>query len=319
MELLNTSTNTIWRYSRFYKRKISENNAIFLQENMTKLEQKGQILLKREDQSIVGSHKFRPLTYQFACLLEDGIGTATISSSGNAAITMSKLSAKHQIKSFIFISPKTPAAKKAQIDQSNSLVIESTKALRLSNYLSKKMPAAQLRASKDDSAIEGYKSLGFELHEQNPDIDAIFFFISSGASLLGSYEAYQQLLHDNKINKLPAIHVVLANEQPENFLAGSCARTKLRRAKAINNAISESKGQTWQLSNDDLSGVDFNSSAESHAAYTACRKALEKYNYKNPVVICSGREWPEAPASDFQKLETFEEIDKLINLEKLHL
>lgn len=319
MTLLNSSSNTIWRFNRYYKTQIKAQHQVVLQENFTPLVRlqldEHVVFLKREDESVVGSHKFRPLSYQAAYLLQNGFRQATLSSSGNAAIAMSQISANYPLKSIIFISPNTPDGKKDAINTKNSIVIETVHAPRFSNYLAKKLNIPQLRPSKDDNAIEGYKSLGFELFEQNPNVDAVFFCVTSGASLIGVYEAWQQILQESsgsKDVKIPALHCV--------FGPGHFAPHRLNKLKTI---IASTGGAIWELSKEEmniaektLDGQNIKTSIEGIKAFAASQKARKKHHYQAPVIILSGMKREAGNSKNhsqqFQQIANLQQLDDLI-------
>lgn len=311
MSLLNSSSNTIWQFNGFYKTKIQPQYQVVLQESYTPLVETtingAKVFLKREDQSAVGSHKFRPLSYQTAYLLQQGLHEATLSSSGNAAIAMSKISALYPIKSYIFIAPNTSQGKKSNISTQNTVIFESKLAPRLSNYLAKKTDISQLRPSKDDNAIEGYKSLGFEIFEQNPNVDAIFLCVTSGASLLGVYEAYATT------TKMPALHCV--------FGQGKVAPHRLTKLKEV---VKNSGGKIWELDEKELeeakkllsvNGIE--TSIEGVKAFLASQKARDEFNYQSPVVVFSGKKWQineqSNQSAQFIKVENMQDLDEVIN------
>lgn len=319
MTLLNSSSNTIWQFNRYYKSQIDAQYQVVLQEKFTPLVKvkiaNREFFLKREDESNVGSHKFRPLSYQTAYLLQNGFSLATLSSSGNAAIAMSQISSQYPLKSFIFISPNTPQAKKCAIRTENSVIIETLHAPRFSNYLAKKMNIPQLRPSKDDNAVEGYKSLGFEIHEQNKDVDAIFFCITSGASLIGVYEAWQQILSESaKVEnaKIPALHCVFG---PGNF-----APHRLSRLKEI---VTNTGGEIWELNENEIQTAksvffenSIQTSIEGVKAFGAAQKALLKYKYKTPVVVLSGKKRSikdgQNYSQQFKQIANLQQLDSFI-------
>lgn len=152
------------------------------------------LYFQREDLNPNGSFKDRALSYQIKYLKENNIDCCVISSSGNAAIAAADHCRKNNIKCIILISPDTDPAKLSQIiHRQPDLLIKSTNARRLANYIHKKYNIYLLNPSKDNRAITGFESLGQDIHQSDTDCQIIFSYVTSGASLLGMISYYQKL------------------------------------------------------------------------------------------------------------------------------
>ncbi|MFA4931228.1 MAG: pyridoxal-phosphate dependent enzyme, partial [Patescibacteria group bacterium] len=241
-----------------------------------------------------------------------------------------------QIKAIILVSPTIPQSKLAQIIKFKPyLLIKSPRASRLANYISKKYQIHNLKPSQDNLAITGFETLGWEIHQQNPDCDAIFTYATSGASLLGIHQFYQK----NNL-KLPRIVAVQSGQQtflPQYFgqknindeinLAGQNSPTKPIRANQIIKAIQASHGTSRWVNNHNikknqtkLKKYQINSSPEGAATLAAAIAFAPEFpDIKNITCIISGTEHPNSSAyfPYIPIAHTKDDIDNLIIRQKL--
>lgn len=284
-----------------------------LQSKFTPLERvgEGDFYVKREDQSPTGSHKFRGLVYQLSKLRQSDKKLAVLSSSGNAAIAASVYSRGSGAKILIFLSEKTPTVKLAALNPDYCLAILSTRPLRLAKYAIAKYRLPDLRPSRDDNAIVGFQSLGFEIFEQAPDAANIFTFVTSGASLLGIFTAYKKLAKLGIVKKLPRLFAVTCSGK----LAGELAGQESVRQTEIRRACEERGGGVITVTDKEIAltkkNYRYNTSNEGLAALAA---ALKVKPASKTVVIFTGRNWPEAPVdlNKFLKAESFQDVDKIV-------
>ncbi|MFA6250378.1 MAG: PLP-dependent lyase/thiolase [Candidatus Shapirobacteria bacterium] len=147
--------------------------------------------LKREDQNITGSAKDRALVFQVKSLIQQHYQLATISSTGNAALSALHFCRLSNIPLTIYTSPKITPAKHQLIQKnlgSNHLRI-SRQPISQSIKYAKKTNAYLLRQSTDPSALLGYQSIGTEILSQLPVVSSIFVPVGSGTTLLGISQA----------------------------------------------------------------------------------------------------------------------------------
>ena len=121
------------------------------------------LVIKREDQSETGSHKFRYLKSLLKNIFDNGMKTVVLSTTGNAGITASHYGTQLGIQVICLMAEKGDMNKAAQIEADGGVVIVSPRPFRFAKYISKKYDIPFLRASKDDQAVEGYVSLGDEI------------------------------------------------------------------------------------------------------------------------------------------------------------
>ncbi|NOQ67978.1 pyridoxal-phosphate dependent enzyme [Patescibacteria group bacterium] len=238
---INKQEKGIWRYAGFYDEFIEPENRLSLGSNRSRivgakhLRNVKSLYFKREDENLAGSLKNRSLAYQVSLAKQNGEKELVISTSGNAGIAAAAYCQEAGIKLYVFISPETEKAKIKEMQKYNSIIIKSKKAIRLANYLSAKYKIENLRPSTNDSSIEGFKSIAFEIFENLGEVDAIFTFVTSGSSFVGIGRAYKYLLENKEIKKMPRLHAVQSGE------VFSVVELSLREARV--NAVSEKATQ----------------------------------------------------------------------------
>ncbi|MFH1375331.1 MAG: PLP-dependent lyase/thiolase [Patescibacteria group bacterium] len=307
--LVNPSQKDIWRYAKLLGN-IGEGSQLSSgQDEFTPLDRVGDLLIKREDKSITGSHKFRSLAYQLTHLLAGGCTRAVLSSSGNAAISASHYAAQAGVKLFTFLSEKTAPAKLAAIKTENIVPILSKKPLRLAKYAAAKYNLPDLRPSRDPNAAIGFRSLGFELFEQNSKLDNIFTFVTSGASLKGISEAFRKLVEMRAVDKVPCLFAVYSEGKLAGGLSGG-----LKNKEQIEKVCRQSGGGLVEVSDAEISSREnsFGTSAEGVASLIAAEKVKPG---GQTVVIFTGRKWPkgEFDSNNFLRAENFADVDKIVS------
>jgi len=231
---INKNEKGVWRYANFYDEVIKPENRLSLnnsssegdiREGRLQGNKYNYLYFKREDENECGSLKDRSLAYQVSLAKQNKKKELVISTSGNAGIAAAAYCQKAGIKLYIFMSPKTEKAKIAEMQKYNPIIIKSKRAIRLANYLSAKYKIENLRPSVNNSSIEGFKSIAFEIFENLGEVDAIFTFATSGSSFVGMGRAYKYLLKNKEIKKMPRLYAVQGGE------ISSIAKLSLRGAR----------------------------------------------------------------------------------------
>lgn len=270
---------------------------------------------KREDKNPNGSFKDRALAYQMSYLLQNKAKYCVLSSSGNAAISCCAYAQKAKIKPIILVSPNIPKNKLSQIiNQKPYLLIKSTQARRFANYIQKKYHIPILNPSKDQNASIGFETLGQEIHNQNPNCDAIFSYSTSGASLIGIYNFYTKV-SPKKERYLPRLYAIQTDQSQTDFY-------KYSNSKIIESVIAKSKASTITMSikknipiQKILQKHHINSSCEGITALNAAIEFSYKFHtIKNITVIISGREHKLLPYDPnfIKHASTKTDIDQLL-------
>ena len=233
----------IWRYAGFYDEFIKPENRLSLSSDNNPTSQGDNIYyclgkseyesvyFIREDKNFTGSLKDRSLAYQVSLAKQNGKKELVISTSGNAGIAAAAYCQKAGIKLYVFISPETEKAKIVEMQKYDPIIIKSKRAMRLANYLAAKYKIENLRPSLNDSSIEGFKSIAFEIFENLGEVDAIFTYVTSGSSFVGIGRAYKYLLENKEIKKIPKLFAIQSGD------IFSVVELSLRGARA--NAVSE--------------------------------------------------------------------------------
>jgi len=142
--------------------------------------------LKREDKNPTGSAKDRAIIAQVKTALLNKYTSATISSTGNAAISASFYCQKENIPLHVFVSPDIDANKLAILNTNrNNTVYIDPRPISSSFKQSKESGSYLLRQSTDPVALKAYSQIGSEIKKQLPQITSIFIPTGSGATLIG--------------------------------------------------------------------------------------------------------------------------------------
>ncbi len=281
------------------------------------------VSVKREDLNPAGSHKDRGLAYEISYHLSKGHKDFVISSSGNSAISAFNLIKYTDLNLTIFLPDNTPESKLsrlsslAQIDHRrirekypNIQVFITPKALSESDEYAHKNNSFLLRGSKDPIATTGYTTIATELSKNIKNISDIFIPTSSGTTLMGIYQGFEDLIEKNEISSLPRIHVcqttkvnIFAREFDDNFLTESNSSVHSiidrigHRFSEVVSAIKRSDGAGWVINEDmvrstltELQQIGANYiSNEGAVAVASVKKALSHgYKLNNIVVINTG-------------------------------
>ncbi len=348
---------SIWKYADFYAEKIAEENRLVLGDGGSPLEENeeisrllglGHLYFKREDKNETGSLKGRSLAYQLSLAKQRGAKAAVISTSGNAGIAAAAYAKKAGIKMFVFISPDTENAKIKHMQKYDPVIIKSDRAIRFANYVAARYKIPNLRPSKDDDSIEGFKSIAFEIADEAGDVDAVFTFVTSGSSFVGIYEGFKKCCEEGKIGKLPQMYAVqsgeifsVAEEFAENqaaigmrsqpaegkIAAGNLGVRHTPRKDEILRIIKETKGRGVYVNEKDIgTAEDFlkvrkiETSLEGYASFAALVRLQNVKNFDSAVCIFSGKKRKKADKLNEEyiyRAESFDEADDIVESDSI--
>ncbi|MDI6792782.1 MAG: pyridoxal-phosphate dependent enzyme [bacterium] len=323
----------LWRYAHLYAPYIKPSYQLTLEEGWTKeleirplTESLGleHLWFKREDLNPTGSHKARSLAYQVSKYHQEGKNLLVISSSGNAAISAAAYCRLAGIKLVVFISPLTPKFKIEQLNLFEPVVISTPKPINMARYAARHFNLVNLRPSVDDASIEGFKSIGFEIHEKGLEPEAIFVFPTSGSSLLGIGRAFLELKEKyGRSGQIPQIHAVQSGKitsvvkdfvedslntatcsaksrgcpdsEEEESLAGYLGVKNTPRKEEILKMIRLTGGRGWWVSSGEileaislLNHYGINTSAEGAANFAGVIKAVRESGLKKVLCLLTG-------------------------------
>jgi threonine dehydratase len=291
---------SLWDYADQLLPSVVEQFRLTLGEGHTPLEQHDGIYFKREDYNPTGSHKDRGFAFQLSALLQQGHRDYVLSSSGNAAISAARYCRQSGTRLTVFVSSKTNI-QKLNILQSLPITInQDPRPVTAAFRFAKQTGAYNLRPSKDALGPVGYQTLAYELLEQLPDISTIFMPVSSGTTLTGLAQGFDQVKQKVALFAVQttAIHpIASAYDQqfhPEDTsIADAIVAKSVPRKKQIQHHLQHSGGGAWVVSNqqiqtarDWLKQRQVTTSNEGATALAGYFKAIEAGQKPESPVVC---------------------------------
>jgi threonine synthase len=171
------------------------------------------IFLKREDFNPTGSWKDRSTAYKISKLAKNGMASAVIASSGNAAISyMTFANLVPDFNMHIVVSPHISTDKRLILEnlagEKHKIYFES-QAKSFSTKLALQLKSVLLKSSVDDEMVRGYQSLGFEVYEEHKkrfnEQSILISAASSGAGVLGLVDGLFYKMEDE--TRMPRVFV----------------------------------------------------------------------------------------------------------------
>jgi len=220
------------------------------------------VIVKDENQNPNGSFKDRCAAYQISKHTSDGNLNFVISSSGNAALSSASFCKLAKAKLDIFVSRNLAKNKLNAIKKhvSDDIVLHTSDRPK-SNAIqyAKKHNKLNLRASTDETAPIGYKSISYELSNQYPKIKSIFIPCSSGTSALGINAGFieRNLEVSIYICQTQRVHPISRNfvkdvHKASTSLADAIVDKVAHRKKSVIDMIQRSGGTGLIITDDEL-------------------------------------------------------------------
>lgn len=141
---------------------------------------------KREDLNPTGSVKDRGMSFQISRLVEEGVRSFAISSSGNAGISAASYCQEKGVALRVFVSRHVDQSKLEALKDIGVEIDVSDRPVSGAYRWAKESGAYNLRPAKDDLGSVGFRSLGEELADEEADV--VFFPVSSGTTFVGAAE-----------------------------------------------------------------------------------------------------------------------------------
>lgn len=296
---------SIWNYNKIND--VSLDFQLSLNEGSTPLEPvqfEGQTVnLKLETHNPNHSFKDRSLAYQISAYHEMDKNRFVISSSGNAAISAAAYIQLMDAQLDIFVSNN--------VNPDKLSILRSFEDEKIKIHLSQKaksdaikhasaIDAINLRGSKDDYAIVGFKTIAYEIADQFPEVDAVFVPCSSGTSSLAIYQGFREVglnvqLHICQTSKIHPIAKEFDTHftQTTSSIADAITDRVAPRKADVLTAIKSSHGFGWIVSDEmlkelyDQFGGEY--SYNSLLSLGGLKKAKQNgFTFSNPVAIISG-------------------------------
>lgn len=293
----------IWKYGSKYPF-LDKKYHLTLKEGSTELKNIDNIYFKCEYQNPTGSVKDRGLAFQLSSIYAKGIKEAVLSSSGNAAISAAHYSKLAHINLTIFLSPKTHPSKVQSLEKLGVRINFSKKPIKEAFLYAKKHNIYNLRASTDPVGHIGYSSLAYELYEKIGKIDAIFFPVSSGTTLVGVVDGFRKI---GFLPKIFAIQNTLVHpiaslfdkkfKKTDKSLADAIVAKYTPRIDEIITIIKKSEGGAFVISDDEMTEAakwlhkeGITTSFEGAMSLAGLWKAKENgFNFRKPVCLLTGK------------------------------
>ena len=175
-----------------------------------KLMANGNLYLKVENLQVTGSFKVRGASYKIANLPDEEKAKGVIAcSAGNHAQGVALASQKNNIKATIFI-PATAPISKVEATRKYGAEIKLIDGVYDDAYnaaveYQKETGATFVHPFNDEDVITGQGTIGLEILEELPDVEAVVVPIGGGGLIAGVAAAVKQLKPDCKVYGVQAI------------------------------------------------------------------------------------------------------------------
>lgn len=175
-----------------------------------KLMENGNLYLKVENLQVTGSFKVRGASYKIANLPQEEKDKGVIAcSAGNHAQGVALASQKNNIKATIFI-PATAPISKVEATRKYGAEIKLIDGVYDDAYnaaveYQKETGATFVHPFNDEDVIAGQGTIGLEILEELPDVEAVVVPIGGGGLIAGVAAAIKQLKPDCKVYGVQAI------------------------------------------------------------------------------------------------------------------
>ncbi|MHA2265092.1 MAG: threonine synthase [Candidatus Thorarchaeota archaeon] len=172
------------------------------------------LFIKIETVNPSGSFKDRPICVGVSRALEDGVGTVSAASSGNAAASMSTYAARSGLRAVVFVPEDAPAAKLIHLRTLGAHVFRVKKVQEGVDPTTTLLKAACEEFGWTPSPsfgpfncfqFEGTKSLGYEIAEQMEwnSPDWVLYPTGSGGLMAGSSKGFREFREMGIIDSVP--------------------------------------------------------------------------------------------------------------------
>ncbi|UCE09423.1 MAG: threonine synthase [Candidatus Thorarchaeota archaeon] len=180
------------------------------------------LFIKIETVNPSGSFKDRPICVGISRALEDGVGTVSAASSGNAAASMSTYAAKSGLRAVVFVPEDAPAAKLIHLRTLGAHVFRVKKVQEGIDPTTTLLESACKEFGWTPSPsfgpfncfqFEGTKSMGYEIAEQmnwDPP-DWVLYPTGSGGLMAGSSKGFKEFQEMGLIERVPRPVIVQPN------------------------------------------------------------------------------------------------------------
>ncbi|MBI2643983.1 MAG: PLP-dependent lyase/thiolase [Candidatus Wildermuthbacteria bacterium] len=213
------------------------------------------IWIKDESANPTATHKDRSFQYWVSYWHMQDTPELVISSSGSAAKSAAYYCKLASIKLHIFVRKDFPEDRLRYLKQFPiSILHQSNTPKKEAFQWSKNHHIPYLRASVDSLAIEGYKTLAFELAKEYGEVEEIFVPTSSGATIAGLYAGYKILEQQNiQIPRIYCVQTTMVHPIAEIF-DKEFTPEKEHPARAVIDRIAHRKNEILHILNNTKGG-----------------------------------------------------------------
>lgn len=275
----------------------------------------GPCLFKMEQDCPTGSHKDRAAVFQVSIARQKKSTGLIIPSSGNAAIAVSAAGLACDLPVYAFLSPETPGGKLAALARYKPRMVFCSTPVNRARNASRRFGLPNLRPSRDDNAVNGFMTLGFELAEllRRKPFSSIFVFSTSGATLTGIARAFTVLQLTGRLRTMPEFHAVQAGNASDlarlfdtrevaddaDFSlsgAGFGGVPGSRLLPELADYIRGSRGGAWMVNREEMSAagsscenLGIQTSPEGWCALAAACRWRREGGIGTPLIVLTGR------------------------------
>ena len=173
------------------------------------------VVAKLEFMNPTGSFKDRGAATMLSVAMEHGVRAVVEDSSGNAGASVSAYAARAGIDAHVFAPESAPEAKMGQIRvyEANTHPTPGPREASTEAAVDFQRRHGMVYASHNLSPyfVEGTKTFGYEVATQMESVpDHIVIPVGNGSLLIGAWKAYQELIVQGAVDRMPKLHAIQA-------------------------------------------------------------------------------------------------------------
>ncbi|APD13348.1 pyridoxal-phosphate dependent enzyme [Pandoraea pulmonicola] len=193
------------------------------------------LVVKRESANPTGSHKDRMTPLALARAIEIGMNGVVCVSSGNAAISLAAYAAAAAVPCRVLVTASIPDGYRTLLERMGAEIIVCRTHLDrwtamsemvvsgwfpITNYV---LPAV----GSNPYGVQGYKTIAYELFQQEGQIDAVVVPCARGDLIWGIGEGFKDLKRAGLLKSVPSLHAVEPFPRLSKVLSGHAKSTDL--------------------------------------------------------------------------------------------
>lgn len=163
----------------------------------------------REDENPSGSHKDRYMAFLISLFNQKDPEGYTISSTGNAGISLARFAQAVNKPAIIFLKDDIPDQIVEDILSHKGMPVLTNKPINYARAAQRILNFTDMRASNYDASKEGHKTIPAEIAEKGPNIDSLFVYSTSLSTIHGIIEGYD-IMHKKYRTRVPGLYAVIS-------------------------------------------------------------------------------------------------------------